>query len=94
MSTKKQFCPICSREVPPSARYPAYICDACAAKSHDGAGRKVSFGNTSFSGGCQGYYLDDQSLYNHRVCYVGDIRCMANEARFGGIVIQVAPLSK
>ena len=89
-SKREQFCPICNIAVPFVARYPAYLCDTCTSKTHDGKGRRVYFANTSIGGGCQGYYQDDGSRYNHRVCYVGEVRCMANEARFGGIVVQMA----
>ncbi|MEC7987391.1 MAG: hypothetical protein VX278_19640 [Myxococcota bacterium] len=85
----KQYCPICQNEVPRFARYPRYICHPCGARITDEEGRSVYYVNTSAGGGCQGYYQDDQSPYNQRECYVGSTRCIASEARFGGIVIQV-----
>lgn len=87
---EKQFCPICQKEVAVNERYPNYICEECASKTTDKEGRPVEYFNTTILGtGCQGRYKDASSeIYNSNHCYVNGILCIAEEARFGGIVIQ------
>jgi len=43
------------------------------------------------SGGFQGAYADSGEAYLSHVCFVKGIRCWADEAKFGGIVIQPQP---
>jgi hypothetical protein len=86
-----QFCPICSRPVRASHRYPDYVCDDCAALAVDEQGRKLAFFNTSMSGGFEARYADtDETRFSHD-CFVRGVRCRADEAYFGGIVIRPAP---
>ena len=53
-----QFCPICCVSVEPNVRYKNYICFECCAKAVDEKGRKLGFGNESFSGGFVAWYAD------------------------------------
>jgi DNA-directed RNA polymerase subunit RPC12/RpoP len=87
---EKQFCPICQKEVGVNERYPKYICTDCSSKTTDIEGRPVDYFNTTLLGaGCQGKYKDTTSeIYSSNHCYVNGILCIAEEARFGGIVIQ------
>lgn len=60
-------------------------------KKPDSEGRKVEFYNSEFGGfGVQGYYLDteEEEKYNSKICYIDGKEFYAEEARFGGIVIQ------
>jgi len=84
---QSQSCPICNDNVQPNERYPNYLCPRCAQKLTDKEGRKVSFANEGFFGGCIGSY-EDGTIYEVHSCYVDGIECEANEAKFGGIVIQ------
>jgi hypothetical protein len=84
----KQYCPICKSEVHPYLRYPKYVCDNCFSQATDENQRKVTFENISFWGGCQGIYIDTQEKYDNNICYIQGHKCIANEARFGGVVIQ------
>ena len=70
-------------------RYPKYVCPECAEKTCDGAGRRVAFQNLDFAGGCGGFYPDTKEKYPSQDCYIDGIPCYADEARFGGIVVQV-----
>lgn len=88
METNKQHCPICKSEVQQNLRYPNYVCNECFDKATDKEGRKVTFGNIDFWGGCEGIYLDTQEKYNSNICYINGQECIADEARFGGIVIE------
>lgn len=82
-------CPICAVKLDLYERYPRYVCPSCAAKTCDAAGRPVSFRNLSFEGGCEGYYHDTGQKYPQNDCFIDGRSCIADEARFGGIVVQV-----
>ncbi len=84
----KHYCPICHVELELHSRYPNYVCGKCRSKATDKDGRLLSFSNIDFSGGFQARYNDTQEIYNSHICYINGIECYANEARFGGIVIE------
>lgn len=88
---KKQSCPNCCQSVKPNSRYPKYICPNCVKLITDEKGKRVSYYNTHLLGyGCQGYYVDNEQneKYNSNICFIGNKIFFAQEARFGGIVIQ------
>jgi hypothetical protein len=82
-------CPLCGAALTLFERYPRYVCQACAAKTCDASGRRVEFRNLSFTGGCEGYYPDSGEIYPLQDCFIDGRACFADEARFGGIVVQV-----
>ena len=86
-----QICPICKSSVNPNPRYPKYVRGNCFNKASDINGRKLNFYNESLSGGYIAYYSDsnDAEEYKSHECYIDKIKCWADEARFGGIVIEV-----
>ena len=94
METRKHNCPICNQELNFNARYPNRICAACGDKATDIEGEKLAFGNISMSGGFEAFYVATSEPYNSHICYVNGIECVADEARFGGIVIEkiITPL--
>jgi len=57
-------------------------------KATDENGRALSFGNVSFSGGFAAFYADTNEERQSHICYIDGIRCWADEAHMGGIVIQ------
>ena len=84
-----QYCPICNKEVTPNPRYPNYRCGECADKAADIEGRKLEFYNASLLGtGYVARYADTLEPYESNICYIDQLKCWADEARFGGIVIQ------
>lgn len=86
-----QFCSNCNQPVNYSSRYPKYICQDCVKLLTDKDGRKVAFYNTELLGyGCQGYYIDVEphEEFDSTTCFIQDTMFFAQEARFGGIVIQ------
>jgi ADP-ribosylglycohydrolase len=83
-----QRCPICSVAVKPYARYPRYLCGNCAEEACGEDGRPLVFFNVDISGGYRAEYADTQEPYASHECFVRSVRCWADEARFGGIVIQ------
>jgi hypothetical protein len=88
MST--QHCPICIKAVRASPRYPQYVCGDCVEKATDAHGRRVDFYNNSLLGtGVMGKYTDDATDYLECICYIAGKKCLADEAYFGGIVVQL-----
>lgn len=83
-------CPICQQQMIFTPRYPSAVCRRCKPKTTDKSGRTISFRNIDLSGGCEGYYIDTHELYDSYECYIDGVQCWANEARFGGIVIEVS----
>jgi len=83
-----QTCPICSNPVEPSARYPRYLCSACAFRAKSKDGRSLKFLNECMSGGYSAEYADTGDPYESHECFVDGIACYADETRFGGIVIE------
>ncbi len=88
-SDSKQDCPICGDKVMPFPRYPRYICRKH--KLQDASGRPVTFYNYpgTLGHGCVGKYLDTGEAYLSDTCFAEGIECLAKEARFGGIVVEV-----
>ena len=87
-----QACPICNTGQPASSRYPHYVCAECVDLAEDENGRSLRFSNTGFAGGCIAYFSDTMEERAAADCFIRGVRCEAEEARFGGIVIQ--PMKK
>lgn len=89
----KAFCSNCGKERTGFIqRYPKSICHECVPKITDKNGRSVEFFNSHMGGyGCQGYYsgTNQQEKYDLTVCYIDGKEFVAEEARFGGIVINL-----
>jgi hypothetical protein len=83
-----QQCPICKIPVQPSSRYPQALCGLCLREAADEAGRLLHFHNVDMTGGFRATYSDTGEARDGHVCYVRGVRCWADEARFGGIVIE------
>ncbi len=93
MNETKQ-CPICSKTIPLVPRYPHYVCQECASRATSADGRPLKFYNeTPLGGGILAFYADTKEPYHpghsNIPCWIDGISCIAAEARFGGIVIQV-----
>ena len=90
----KQKCGICSRFVSLNPRYPNYICYDCQDESPpvNSNNQRVEFGNIDAGGGFKSM-VNGVSGQDH-ICYIKDVKCYANEARFGGIVIIPYPDKK
>ncbi|MFI6044423.1 hypothetical protein ACIA8C_22540 [Nocardia sp. NPDC051321] len=97
-----QPCPHCGRPAVYAERYPRLVCDHCRDRTTDRAGRQVTGYNTHLSGGMIAYYTDtvehsDGSPYEEcvevtrtGVCFIDGQPATMAEARFGGIVVQMA----
>jgi hypothetical protein len=92
----KQFCSSCNNEVRYNPRYPKYICSDCSAKhKYSKEGQLVEFYNTNLSGGlkiiykdAEGNVLKEDDSKSECICLIDGKDFIAQEARFGGIVIQ------
>lgn len=81
-------CSICNIKLEKVKRYPRYICQKCVSKATDITGRRLIFSNADYSGGFIAVYEDAKEIYDSHICYVENIKCFADEARFGGIVVE------
>jgi hypothetical protein len=92
MGSDTQSCPICTTAVHPNPRYPHYLCGHCASKAVDAKGRALSFYNASISGGFEARFTEDGSaateVTRSHIVFVDGRKCFADEARFGGIVLE------
>jgi hypothetical protein len=82
-------CPICGRLGEVSPRYPRYICVECAHRAVDENERPLKFSNVALSGGFEARYADTNEISDSHVCYVDGVRCYADEAHMGGIVVSI-----
>ena len=89
METNYQICPICNSEIQQNPRYPNYVYNNCYNKATGINGRKLSFGNIHFGGGFSAVFKDTLEKYDSHICYIDKLECIADEARFGGIVIEL-----
>ncbi len=83
-----QYCPICLVEVVQSPRYPRYVCANCDGRATDENGRLLMFSNESLSGGFIAKYADTGEGRDSHVCFIDGVKCWADEAHMGGIIIQ------
>jgi|GEM_PF-969246 len=87
-----QPCPVCGTRLRSNPRYPRHVCGWCAAWVTDAAGRAVSLSNTSLLGtGLTAHHADGTlappDVLAGRV-WIRGVEHRAQEARFGGIVVQ------
>lgn len=85
----KAACPVCAAAISHNPRYPRAVCDACALRACDAEGRALDFFNAGFGGGYLAVFRDGGEPYESHDCFIAGLPCRADEARFGGIVVQV-----
>ena len=81
------LCPICQKSHSTLARYPKSVCKTCLCtyKTKDEQGNIKNFYNIDMFGGIRAVVNGvDTTDYS---CYVNNIECYGQVARFGGIVI-------
>ena len=87
-------CPICKNIMNiQMERYPKMICCDCNNTDiKDSEGNNVTFENESMYGGFVSLHIIDNNVVEKKehVCYVKGIKCFADEARLGGIIIQTS----
>jgi hypothetical protein len=72
-------------------RHPQRVCETCVGRARDENGRLLRFFNTGFSGGFVARLADGGMERESHVCVIDGVRCWADEAYLGGIVVEVAP---
>lgn len=82
-------CPTCGDPVDVWPRYPRAVCGLCQGEATDEEGRPLEFFNTSIGGGFGARYADTGEPRDSHACVIRGVPCRADEARFGGIVIEV-----
>ena len=91
-TSSDHFCPGCGAAQKLFPRYPWYFCQACLKLAEDGNGRRLDFGNMSFSGGLYWKYADTVEVGEEEcgdvVCLIRGRPVIVTEARFGGVVAQ------
>ncbi len=88
LNMEHQYCPICNAEVRVNHRYPYSVCSDCARTPLDDTGRELEYFNESLSERFEARYTDNGERRNSHICFIAGMKCFADEARFGGIVIQ------
>jgi len=91
-------CPTCGSMIEHFERYPNYICGNCVAKLVDVNGVPIRFENQSLLGtgiialllnpATGDYDLPDQISSMTGEAFCNGLRCVAEEARFGGVIVQ------
>lgn len=88
-------CPICGAPTGHLDRYPLSVCADCQARAADSAGRTVVGFNEGMSGGLTVFHVVDgrpadisDEVMTSGLCWIDDIPCSMEEARFGGVVVQ------
>ena len=89
MRVNDYSCPICNTDLEFYSRYPNYVCSSCVEKASDENGRVLSFSNAGMHGGFIAVYTDTNESRDSHTCYIGEVKCYADEAYMGGIVVQV-----
>ena len=85
-------CPICNIEHETLIRYYNCVCRRCLNTygTRDASGNLINFGNIDAWGGIRAI-CNNKEIFNYN-CYVNNVECYADEARFGGIVVR--PINK
>jgi hypothetical protein len=71
-------------------RHPRRVCETCVGRARDEDGRPLRFFNKEFSGGFVARLADGSMERDSHECVIDGVRCWADEAYFGGIVVEVA----
>jgi predicted amidophosphoribosyltransferase len=83
-----QVCPTCRKSVKANPRYPHYLCRPCVERATDANGKRIQFFQANPNGRYAARYADTGIEYPSHECFVDGVKCWADEARFGGIVVQ------
>lgn len=87
-SERPYVCPICGAALTFNPRYPRAVCQACVGRACDAEGRALDFYNVDIGGGYLAVYREGGEIYDSHDCFIDGYPCRADEARFGGIVVQ------
>ncbi|MFC9439779.1 hypothetical protein [Nocardia sp. NPDC057030] len=93
-------CPHCAQPAAHTDRYPRAVCDDCVNRTTDRAGLRITGYNTSLSGGMIAYYTDTiehtdnpdeecAEVTRTGICFIDGHPATMQEARLGGIIVQM-----
>lgn len=88
---RKRRCALChapAEHFGPATRYPRGVCPACVERALAPDGEPVRFYNTELLGHGCARHRTSGAIEDDPLCFIDGIRCRAEEARFGGIVVQ------
>jgi hypothetical protein len=87
-------CPICKIMMDTThIRYVNVVCNECidTYDTIDRNGNNITFSNIDYNGGFKSITTlenGEQIVGSNNICYINGSQCIAQEARFGGIIIQ------
>jgi hypothetical protein len=81
----KGTCPICEKIIMIYPRYPMAVCEECASDTYTVNMEPISFYNEGPGGGF--FSMMNGIRGDSHDCFIHGIKCYADEARMGGIVI-------
>lgn len=81
-------CPICDKNMIYFERYPKMVCQGCSENTLTQEGESIKFYNIDHTGGFISIVNDVKGEIHE--CYINNRKCYADEARFGGIVVQLS----
>ena len=85
---KNKNCPICDKNMMYLERYPKMICQECIELTVNKNGESIKFYNIDHTGRFVSMVNDIKG--EEHECYINNIKCRADEARFGGIVVELS----
>ena len=83
-------CPLCGGRMDADVRHARRVCNSCVERACDEEGRPLRFFNTGLSGGFVARLADGGANRESHECFIDGVRCWADEAYLGGIVVEVA----
>jgi len=85
---KNKNCPICEKNMLHFERYPNMICHGCVELAVNKNGESIKFYNIDHTGGFMSIVNDIKG--EEHECFINNRKCRADEARFGGIVVELS----
>jgi hypothetical protein len=86
-SAPRHPCPICNSPLVTNPRYPNAVCVPCHERAVDEHGRALRFSNIDITGGFRATVVENGELHESHICFIDGVRCWADEAYLGGIVV-------
>lgn len=97
MSNMSSMCPICQQiNTQYDERYPGSVCNLCILDAVDKKGNPVRFYNGITGFGFESHHTvrskksTSTLIKSDHLCFIHNVKCWADEARFGGIVVTIS----
>ena len=91
MEEENQPCGICKEDTIKCLQHPKYVCRKCLRiyPILNEKGLEVEFYNVSWIGGFTCKIKETNETSKEHICYINNVKCWADEYRYGGIMIKV-----